>query len=326
MNLEKAPSCHHFIRMFSRFHFLPKGLGLLAALCLSGFSAAAQPTNPIVLWTNGAPGALGTADKDTPTLTPYWPKPELATGAAMLICPGGGYAGLAAHEGEGYARWFNDHGVAAFVLKYRLGSGGYHHPAMLQDVSRAMRHLRAHADEWKIDTHRIGVIGSSAGGHLASTLMTHFDAGQPLAADNKNPSEEERIESQSSRPDLGILCYPVITMTGEKTHGGSRKNLLGENPDPALLELLSSEKQVKTNTPPAFLFHTSDDKGVPVENSLMFAAALHEKHVLCDLHVYESGPHGMGLGFKPYDTYTPERLHPWTFECLRWLKSRNFVK
>src|SRR5205814_5810147 len=175
-------------------------------------------------------------DKDIPTLTPYWPDPEKATGAALVICPGGGYGGLAPHEGVDYARFMNEHGVAGFVLKYRLGSAGYRHPAMLQDAARAMRTVRARAAEWKLDPRKIGIMGSSAGGHLASTLLTHFDAGRSDAPD--------AIERQSSRPDLGILCYPVITM-GERTHQGSKNNLLGKDPSPELVKLLSNELQVK---------------------------------------------------------------------------------
>ena len=288
----------------------------VASFCICA-SPYAQPTNPIPLWPNGAPGALGTADKDIPTLTAHLPKPDLATGAAMVICPGGGYGGLAPHEGEAYALFLRDNGIAGFVLKYRLGSAGYRHPVMLQDVSRALRMVRANAAEWKLDPKRIGVMGSSAGGHLASTLLTHFDSGKPDA--------EDPIERQSSRPDLGILCYPVITM-GDKTHGGSQKNLLGENPSPELLKELSNELQVTKETPPCFLFHTAEDIAVPVENSLSFASALRKAGVAFDLHIYEKGPHGMGLGFKVYSPYEPEKLHPWTRDCLFWLKQQNFAK
>ncbi|MEO7299525.1 MAG: alpha/beta hydrolase [Verrucomicrobiota bacterium] len=286
----------------------------LVSVCVS---ANAQPTNPLPLWPDGAPGALGKEEKDIPTLTAFLPKPESAGGAAMVICPGGGYGGLAAHEGEAYAMFLRDHGVAGFVLKYRLGSAGYRHPVMLQDVSRAVRLVRAHASEWKLDSKKIGVMGSSAGGHLASTLLTHFDSGKP---DSLDP-----IEKQSSRPDLGILCYPVITM-GEKTHGGSRKNLLGENPSPELIAELSNEEHVTKDTPPCFLFHTTEDPAVPVENSLAFAGALRKAGVPFDLHIYEKGPHGMGLGFRVYSPYEPEKLHPWTKDCLFWLKQHDFVK
>ncbi len=179
-----------------------------------------------------------------------------------MVLPGGGYGGLASHEGKDYALWLNQAGITAFVLKYRLGSSGYRHPIMLNDAARAIRTVRSHADEWKIDPKRIGIMGSSAGGHLASTMLTHFDGGKTDDADE--------IERQSSRPDLGILCYPVITM-GEYTHQGSRNNLLGQNPPEELVKLLSNELQVTPQTPPTFLWHTAEDGAVPVENSLMFA-------------------------------------------------------
>jgi acetyl esterase/lipase len=284
-------------------------LPLLAALALP---LLAQAADPLPLWPNGAPGALGTADQDVPTLTPYLPAPEKATGAAIVICPGGGYGGLAPHEGAAYAEFFAEHGIAGFVLKYRLGSKGYRHPAMLNDVARAIRLTRSKAAEWKIDPKRVGVIGSSAGGHLASTILTHFDAGKADAADP--------IERESSRPDLGILCYPVITM-GADTHAGSKKNLLGDNPPADLVELLSNEKQVTEKTPPTFIFHTAKDKAVKVENALSFAAALARNHVPFDLHIYEHGAHGIGLGNKGGGV-----MHPWTQDCLYWLKVQGFLK
>ena len=183
-------------------------------LALPIYSAVAQ-NQPFPLWPGGAPGALGKDDKDIPTLTPYLPDPGKATGASVVICPGGGYGGLAPHEGADYARFLNEQGIAGFVLKYRLGSSGYRHPVMLQDAARAVRTVRARATEWNINPKKVGIMGSSAGGHLASTLLTHFDSGQSDAA--------EPIDRQSSRPDLGILCYPVITM-GAFTHQGSKNN------------------------------------------------------------------------------------------------------
>ena len=269
---------------------------------------------PIPLWPNGAPGALGNSTNDIPTITPYLPDPTNATGAAMVICPGGGYEHFAAHEGNDYALWLNQHGVTCFVLKYRLGTNGYHYPAEFQDVTRAMRWVRAHADDYKIDPKRTGIMGSSAGGHLASTLMTHFDFG------DKN--SDDPVERQSSRPDIGVLCYPVITM-GKFAHQGSKTNLLGKNPPPKLVKLLSNELQVTTNTPPCFLWTTFEDETVPVENTLMFAEALRKNHVPFDLHVYEKGKHGMGLGNKNAPTAP---LHPWTADCLFWLKEQGFVK
>jgi acetyl esterase/lipase len=284
-------------------------------MMMASVAAMAQSVGkPMILWPEGAPGALGGDPKDVPTLTPFLPDPAAATGAAMVICPGGGYGHLAEHEGAGYARFFSEQGIAAFVLKYRLGPDGYRHPAMLQDAAHALRLVRSRADEWKLDIHRIGIIGSSAGGHLASTLTTHFDDGDPAAADP--------IARVSSRPDLAILCYPVITMD-VLTHEGSRKNLLGPDPDPALIELLSNETQVTSNTPPCFIWHTVEDKSVKVENSMEFALALRRANVPFELHLYEKGGHGMGLG---KGLHTASGLHPWTVDCLRWLKEQGFVR
>jgi acetyl esterase/lipase len=280
--------------------------------CLA--AAQAQPTNSFPLWPEGAPGALGKEDKDIPTLTPFFPAPEKATGAAMVICPGGGYGGLAPHEGQDYARFLNEHGITGFVLKYRLAPDGYHDPSMLEDAARAVRTVRAKAGEWKLDPKRIGIMGSSAGGHLASTLLTHFDAGKSDAAD--------QIERQSSRPDLGILCYAVITM-GQFTHQGSKNNLLGKDPAPELVHELSNELQVTKETPPCFIFHTYEDPAVPVENSLQFAAALRKAAVPFDLHVYEKGAHGIGLGSRPYGSGD---RHPWTRDCIFWLKGQGWAK
>jgi acetyl esterase/lipase len=304
--------------MLKHLAFLPLLLGLAT------FSSA-QSTNSFPLWPDGAPGALGNGSNDIPTLTPFLPDPAKAAGlthrssaeavAAIVICPGGGYGGLADHEGSQYARWFNELGIAGFVLKYRLGSAGYRHPAMLNDAARALRTVRARAGEWNVDPKRIGIIGSSAGGHLASTLVTHFDAGKPDSADP--------IERVSSRPDLGILCYPVITMTDPHAHKGSRKNLLGTNPPAELTELLSNEKQVTKETPPCFLWHTWEDNGVHIENAMMFAAALQAAHVRFEIHVYERGPHGLGLGTREWN---PEARHPWTRDCAFWLKERGFTK
>jgi len=269
--------------------------------------ARSQAQTPVPLWADGAPGALGKEDKDIPTLTPFLADSATASGAAMVILPGGGYGGLAAHEGKGYADWLVTNGVSCFVLKYRLGSQGYRHPRMLEDAARAVRLVRARADDWKIDPKRVGIMGSSAGGHLASTLLTHFDSGKSESADS--------VERQSSRPDLGILCYPVISM-GPNTHAGSKNNLLGKDPDPALVKLLSNELQVAKDTPPCFLWHTWEDKAVKVENSLEFAAALRAAGVPFDLHVYQKGAHGMGLG----------KNHPWAQDCVFWLKAQGFVK
>ena len=292
-----------------------KALFALIAVAFVLVSASAQTqSEAFPLWKDGAPGAKGTEAKDIPTLTPFLPDPAKATGAAIVVCPGGGYGGLADHEGSVYAKWLNANGVAAFVLKYRLGSAGYRHPVMLQDAARALRITRSRAEEWKIDPKRIGIMGSSAGGHLASTLMTHWDAGK---ADDADP-----IERVGSRPDLGILCYPVISM-GANTHAGSKRNLLGENPSPELVTLLSNELQVTSNTPPAFVWHTFEDKGVKIENAISFVQALNKANVPFELHTYQKGPHGIGLGSRDGD---PAKLHPWTTACLTWLRLQGFVK
>jgi acetyl esterase/lipase len=270
-------------------------------------TALAAAEAPVRLWPDAAPGARGTDEKDIPSLTPYPATGTNISGAAMVILPGGGYGMLAPHEGPGYAEWLVTNGIACFVVKYRLGSDGYRHPRMLEDAARAVRLVRSRAEEWKIDPKRVGIIGSSAGGHLASTLMTRFDSGNPDASDP--------IEKQSSRPDLGILCYPVITM-GANTHKGSKKYLLGENPSAELVENLSNELQVRKDTPPCFVWHTWEDTAVKVENSLAFVTALQKAGVRYDFHVYEKGAHGIGLGNN----------HPWAHDCIYWLREHKFVK
>lgn len=285
-------------------------LVLLGLAATAPIGLAAAPSAPEPLWPNGAPDARGTQPRDIPTLTRYAPAEGQGNGATMLVLPGGGYAGLADHEGKGYAEWFAARGVTAYVLQYRLGSAGYRHPVMLHDAARALRTVRARARAEGLDPARIGIIGSSAGGHLASTLLTHFDAGKPDAADP--------IERESSRPDLGILCYPVISM-GEFTHAGSKYNLLGDNPPADLVRLLSNETQVTADTPPCFIWHTVEDKTVPVENSLQFAAALRRAGVPFELHLYEKGGHGLGLP-RPGSS-TPA----WDEACLAWLKGRRWL-
>ncbi len=274
----------------------------------------ALPQSPVRLWPGDAPGARGQAPEDIPTLTPFLPDPATATGAALVICPGGGYSDLAMdHEGTAYALWLNRIGVAGFVLQYRLGSHGYRHPVMLEDAARAVRLVRWRAADWKVDPQRVGIMGSSAGGHLASTLLTHFDTGNPNAADP--------VERQSSRPALGILCYAVITM-GPNTHQGSRRNLLGDAPSPELIKSLSNELQVTPQTPPCFLWATGEDPVVKVENTLDFAAALRRNSVPFDLHIYQHGGHGLGLGD---DTPPFRAVLPWAADLIFWLKAQNFV-
>jgi acetyl esterase/lipase len=279
---------------------------VFTAVCAQ--NAPPPPAQP--LWPNGAPGAKGSQAEDTPSFQ-YYPAPtDKATGAAIVVCPGGGYGRLAPHEGHDIAVWLNSIGVTAFVLKYRLGPR-YNHPAMLWDVQRALRTVRARANEWKLDPRRIGVMGFSAGGHLSSTAATHFDDGNPQASDP--------IDRVSSRPDVAILCYPVITLTAPYAHAGSRRNLLGDNPAAALIELLSNEKQVTARTPPIFLFHTVDDAGVPVENSMMFAEALRKNKVPYEMHLFEHGRHGVGLAKDD------PALSVWPKLLENWLRARGFL-
>ena len=270
------------------------------ASSLWGFAAE----KPITLWPDGAPGALGTNAKDTPTLTPYLPaKP---TGAAMLLIPGGSYSGIYEGQAEPFALWLNEQGLAVFVLRYRLGSAGYRYPLQLQDAVEAMLHIRGNAAKWKIDPQRIGAMGFSAGGHLVSTLINRPEDGML----------EGRDYAISPRPDLAILCYPVISMI-TKPHATSRKMLIGDSPDEKLVRQTSSELQVKPGLPPVFLWHTMEDKLVPVEHAQLYAAALHANGVPHELHLYQHGDHGTGLiGTQ----------HPWFADLLFWLRARGFVK
>lgn len=294
---------------------------LITALCgvLASGSARAMPAAPeldaapttIRLWAGPAPGALGDRPVDIPTLTLFRPAAGTANGASMLILPGGGYAYLNPKTGETYAQWLVRYGITAYVLKYRLGKDGYRHPTELNDASRALRMVRAFARRDGLDPARVGIIGSSAGGHLAATLITHWAPGDPTAADP--------VERESSRPDLAVLCYPVITM-GEYTHAGSRRELLGDHPMPEQIHDLSAELNVTATTPPTFLWHTDEDKTAPVENSLHFAEALRRAGVPFSLHIYEKGPHGLGLG-------QPRRpAPPWAADCLSWFRSRGFIR
>ena len=266
----------------------------------------APVTNPttVVLWPDGAPGAVGKEDVDVPTLTIYKPAGPQNTGTAIVICPGGGYHGLAMdHEGHQVARLITSRGLTGVILKYRLGPR-YHHPAMQQDVLQAIRWTRFHAAELNVKPDHIGVMGFSAGGHLASTAATLFDTGDPSAG--------TPLAKTSSRPDFAILVYPVIAMGEEFAHKGSQENLLGTNPPADLVRKLSTEKQVTPNTPPTFLFHTSADDGVLAENSIQFYRALRKAGVPAELHIYEKGPHGVGLAPNdPVLRTWPERLFDW---------------
>lgn len=266
---------------------------------------------PLALWS--ATPADHTSPHSPVTITPYLPDAARSTGSAIVVCPGGGYEQLAPHEGHDYALWLNAHGISAFVLHYRLGSAGYRHPAMLEDASRALRLIRARSADWSIDPARIGIMGSSAGGHLAATLLTHFDGGSASAADP--------VEHHSARPDLGILCYPVISMRSVP-HLGSRDNLLGDDPPVELIDALSNELHVTPETPACFVWHTWDDDVVDVEHSLAFATALRRNNVDCELHVYPRGGHGIGLG----DTAPFATAHPWTQALARWLAALGWIR
>lgn len=276
-------------------------LALLLAI-LPAAAAAAEPPRTVLLWPQGAPGAVDTLELDQPKLTIYLPQHPVGTG--VVVAPGGGYGALAMdHEGLQIAKWLNGYGVAAFVLQYRLGPR-YHHPAELMDAQRAIRTVRAQAAQFGIAPNRIGMWGFSAGGHLTATAGTHFDAG---AAASPDP-----IEQASSRPDFLILAYPVITFTRPETHRGSLKNLLGDNPDPKLVESLSNELQVTSQTPPTFLFSTSADTAVPPENSVLFYEALHKAGVPAEMHIFQNGPHGVGLAaFDPALSMWPPLLANW---------------
>ncbi|WP_437228264.1 alpha/beta hydrolase [Planctomicrobium sp. SH661] len=283
----------------------------LVALMSWGSACEAAGPDPIRLWPDGAPGAQGDEPKDVPEIRIY-PAPEAtANGACVVVLPGGGYGGLAMdHEGHQIATWLNSIGVSAAVVSYRLGPK-YHHPAPLQDAQRGIRYVRAHAAELKIDPHRVGIMGFSAGGHLASTVSTHFDAGDKESSDP--------VAQQSSRPDFSILCYPVISMKEKFTHQGSKNNLLGKDPDPALVENLSNETQVTKETPPTFIFQTDKDTAVPAENCVAYYLALRNQGVPAELHIYQNGPHGVGLA--PKDPV----LNTWKDRLADWLKVNGFL-
>ena len=265
-----------------------------------------------LLWPHGAPGAQGTQPEDIPTLTVYLPDPGKAVGTAVVVCPGGGYVHLAMEkEGSDIAEWLNSIGIAAFVLKYRLGPR-YHHPIEMWDGQRALRYVRYHARDYGIDSNRIGIWGFSAGGHLASTVGTHFDNGKPQAPDP--------IDRVSCRPDFMVLAYPVVTMLPPYVHKGSRRALLGDHPDPRLVRYLSNELQVTSETPPTFLFSTDADTTVPCENSIQFFLALRQNHVPAEMHIFEPGQHGVGLGT------IHATLSIWPTLLANWFRTRGLLK
>jgi acetyl esterase/lipase len=298
---------------------------ILSVLTFMAFSSFAQMQPPIPLYTHGVPNSKPTPPTykeyygsdsflfkvSIPTITPYFPDKDKANGTAVIICPGGGYAGLSMdNEGWSIAKAFNKIGVTAFVLKYRLPSDSIMiDPTIgpLQDAQRAVQMIRKQAAELGIDPNRIGIIGFSAGGHLASTAITHFDRVVIANADNI-----------SVRPDFGILLYPVITM-GPKTHTGSKENLIGKNASPELMDLYSNEKQVTANTPPTFLVQAEDDDVVPVENSLLFYHALLKNKVQAEMHLYPAGGHGFGLHNRTTKDEWFDRLTEW-MDANGWLK------
>jgi len=289
-----------------------------AAFAQTTQPASSQPSTapttqvlpPIPLWDGAAPGSIGEADIDIPTITPYLPDPDKATGAAIIICQGGSYNHYGVHEGVPVSQWLNSLGITSFILKYRLGPK-YHYPIEMEDVQRAIRLVRSQSANFKIDPNRVGILGFSAGGHLASTAATHFDDGLPTAWDP--------VERFSSRPDLVMLIYPVITMLDPNTHTPSRTNLLGPNPDQALEELTSNEQHVTADTPPCFLVHTADDHTAPVENSLLFAEACRTAGVSVELHIFEQGKHGFALGGADPVLSTGPNL------AAAWLRRHGFI-
>jgi len=283
-----------------------------AALLMAAAGANAAPPQTLELWSEGAPGALGEADKDKPKIIVYLPSEAKTPAAAVVICPGGGYSHLAMnHEGHEIAKWLNSFGVAGIIVDYRHKGKGYRHPAPMQDVQRALRTVRAHAAEWKIDPNRVGVLGFSAGGHLASTAATHFDNGDPDA--------DNAIDRQSCRPDFAVLCYGVLTLGEPFSHGGSQRSLLGNDASDDLVRSLSNEKQVTAETPPTFLWHTDEDRGVPPQNSVMFYLACKQHGVPAELHVFEKGRHGVGLGKGITGT------EQWSKLCRLWMQNRGVI-
>ena len=283
----------------------------LATLSVLIVSASAQQVIP--LWQGAAPLSKGTNATDIPDLTLFLPKKGSSPTPAIVICPGGGYGHLAlTHEGTTVAQYFQTHGVAAFVLKYRLPKNGYLHPVPLTDVQRAIRLVRSHASEWHVDPTKVGVVGFSAGGHLASTVSTHFDHGNSQASDP--------VDRLCCRPDFALLVYPVISSDVQIAHRGSFANLLGPTPDPAILRTLSNETQVTADTPPTVLVHALDDKGVPPQNSEVYYKALQQAKVPSDLQEYPTGGHGFGYGHVP-DNSPPG----WLDKAFGWLKAKGLL-
>jgi acetyl esterase/lipase len=273
-------------------------------------------SSPVVenLWSGAAPGALGTSSDDVPSISVFLPPHWQASGAGMVICPGGAYKLLmSSYEGDDIARWLNSFGVAAFVLKYRIAPR-YRYPAPLLDARRAIRYVRFNAERFGIHPDRLGIIGFSAGGHLASTVITHFDPGDAQSSD--------QVERVSSRPDFAILAYPIVTFHAPYTHAESVANLLGPDPDPAMLDELSNELHVTRDTPPTFLFHTAQDQPVPADNSVLFYEAMRRAGVPGELHIYAEGPHGVGLANGHGRAPRVPSLLSWPERAEAWLQSQ----
>lgn len=265
---------------------------------------AASPAAPVLLWPRGAPGALGDSPEDRPNLVPFLlpPDPSGRPRACVIVCPGGGYVRRAPHEADPVALMLNAAGISALVLHYRVAP--YRHPQPLYDAQRAIRIARSSAGSWNIDPARIAVLGFSAGGHLAASSAVLWDRGDPAASDP--------ISRQSCRPDALVACYPVITF-GPERHQGTMASLIGENPDEELRKSLCLETRVTPQTPPSFLWHTADDAGVPVANSLLFSSALARNNVPFELHVYPHGRHGLGLAAED------PVIGTWPGLCTAWL-------
>jgi acetyl esterase/lipase len=265
-----------------------------------------RETGEVTIWDTADIVRIRNVQK--PDMAVFLPSKKNATGEAVVICPGGGYRILAYDwEGSDIARWLNSKGIAAFVLKYRLPGSRSNiapHESPLMDAQRAMRMVRSNAEQWNVDPGRIGIMGFSAGGHLASTLSTHFDAG--------DPSSPDPVERVSCRPDFSILVYPVISFNSTFTHSGSRQALLGDDPPAELVEYYSNEIQVTPETPPAILIHSGDDTSVPVENSIRYFEALKANRIPAELHIYPYGGHGFSLAIgKGYLSTWPDRVIEW---------------
>jgi acetyl esterase/lipase len=288
------------------------GLGMAAFLPVIQQTSTLRDGQTIPLWTGPAPGALGTEDSDIPALTVFLPRTMAQNTPAMIVCPGGGYVNLAAnHEGRQVANYLNSLGLAAFVLRYRLGPR-YHHPIELGDAQRAIRTLRSKAGEWRLDPGRIGIMGFSAGGHLAMSASTHFDSGVAGATDG--------LDRVGSRPDFTVLGYPVISLTEPWTHQGSKNSLLGNNADPEVAKSLSGELAVTKETPPTFIFQTNADTTVPAENSVYYYLALRKAGVPAEMHIFEKGAHGVGLANDD------PALSEWSKVLANWLRVRGIIK